>query len=63
MSDDLSNFLPVSKKLGSGLLADSIIGIRPDESWDDAIKRFIKERRVKKLKEIFGEDIFNDKIC
>lgn len=44
--------LPKSKKVDTNTLAENIIGFRPDESWADAIKRFILEKRKKKIDKI-----------
>ena len=44
--------LPKVKNISNKLLADNIIGMRPDEKWDDAVKRFILEKRIKKINKI-----------
>jgi len=51
MESDKSLF-PPSKKKDSGLIGDSIIGIRPDESWEHAVWRHKIEQRVKKINKI-----------
>ena len=43
---------PLSKKIDSGPIADSIIGIRPDESWEHACRRHLLEQRAKKINKI-----------
>jgi hypothetical protein len=44
--------LPKVKNISSNLLGDDIIGMKPYEKWNDAIKRFILEKRVKKINKI-----------
>jgi len=41
--------LPFSKKVSGELLGDNIIGMRPGETWDNAVKRFTLEQRMKKI--------------
>ena len=47
------NPLPIPKKVKSKTLADDIIGIRPNESWSQAIDRHLLEERKKKIKKIY----------
>lgn len=44
--------LPFCKKIDSMTIADSIIGIRPDETWEEASRRHKIEQRVKKINKI-----------
>ena len=43
---------PMVKHVSGMLLGDEIIGIRPDESMNSALKRFVLERRRKKIEKI-----------
>ncbi len=43
---------PFVKKVPYETLAEGIIGIRPDEKWDDAVRRHILKQRVKKINKI-----------
>jgi hypothetical protein len=44
--------LPKVKNISSNLLADDIVGMRSDETWNKAVKRFILEKRMKKINKI-----------
>jgi len=44
--------LPKSNKVFGSALAEDIIGIRPNETWTEAIKRHIIEQRIKKINKI-----------
>ena len=44
--------LPFVKKIPYESLAENLIGIRPDEKWDDAVRRHLLEQRVKKINKI-----------
>lgn len=44
--------LPFAKKIDGMTIADSIIGMRPDETWEEACNRHKIEQRVKKINKI-----------
>ena len=44
--------LPYCENVDSEPIGENIIGIRPDEKWEDAKKRFILEKRTKKIRKI-----------
>ena len=46
------SLLPISKKIDGILLSDKLIGMRPDEIWDEAVRRYTVEQRVKKINKI-----------
>jgi len=41
--------LPFAKKVSGEMIGDNIVGMKPDETWEDAVKRFTLERRMKKV--------------
>ncbi len=52
---EVKNILPLSRQISANTIADDIIGIRPNESWEEATNRFILEKRIKKLKHIINK--------
>ena len=44
--------LPKANKVYGSTLAEDIIGIKPGESWEEAIKRHINQQRLKKINKI-----------
>ena len=49
---EVKNILPLSIQINANTIADDLIGIRPNESWEEATNRFILEKRNEKLKHI-----------
>lgn len=44
--------LPTTRKISGTSVADSIIGMRPNETWSQAVRRHVLEQRVKKIHKI-----------
>jgi hypothetical protein len=49
---DLFNLLPIAKRVSANSIADDIIGMRPDETWEHAVHRHMLEMRLKKITKI-----------
>lgn len=43
---------PFVKNISAKTIAGDLISVRPDEKWEDAVKRFIMEKRMKKINKI-----------
>ncbi len=46
------NLLPIANRISAVCIVDDIIDMRPDETFEDAKRRFYLERRIKKIKKI-----------
>jgi hypothetical protein len=44
--------LPFSMKVSPNTIGDDLIGMRPDETWEEASRRHRVEQRVKKINKI-----------
>lgn len=49
------NLLPIVKKVAAKSIADELIGIRPDETYEQAYNRHIMEQRNVKINKIRNE--------
>jgi len=49
---DLFNLLPIVRRVSANSIADDLIGMRPDETWDKAVHRHMLEMRLKKITKI-----------
>ena len=47
--------LPFSLKVSPNTIGDDLIGMIPDETWEEACSRHRVEQRVKKIKKIQGK--------
>jgi len=55
---DLFNF-PIARRVSANLIADDLIGLRHDETWEQAVHRHMLEMRLKKITKI--KQKLNDK--
>jgi len=44
--------LPFSMKVSPNTIGDDLIGMRPDETWEQACRRHLLEQRTKKIHKI-----------
>ena len=44
--------LPIPNKIDISPMSENIVGIRPNETWESAINRFMIEKRIQKIKNI-----------
>lgn len=54
----MNNILPIVKKVEAKTIAEDIMDIRPDETLEQAKRRFLKEKRKEKLEKIFGDELY-----
>jgi len=48
----MKSLFPIVKNISAKTLGDDLIGIRPGESWTNAIERYILEERRKKIEKV-----------
>lgn len=49
----MKNLFPIPKNFSAKTIGEDLIGMRPDETWTEAVNRHILEQRKKKITKIF----------
>jgi len=48
----MKSLLPIAKKIADKSIDEDLIGLRPDETWNQAVQRHLLEKRYKKINKI-----------
>lgn len=54
----MDNVLPIAKKVQAKTIAQDLISFRHNETYENAIRRYLIEKRKEKLKKIFGDELY-----